>query len=79
MPKNNYYLASGLKGFPSSTLRVKLVEMKPGLAIVRTASLLDAGTLLCLDPSQLEPETDEREVGVRHKDGFIIFTGGPQL
>lgn len=46
-------LASGLRGFRSSSLRVRVLEVRDGCAWVVTADLLDAGTRLVLDPGQL--------------------------
>lgn len=50
-----YALAFRLVGFPSSTLRVRVREIQHGrYAIVHTADLLDAGTMLLLDIDKLE-------------------------
>jgi hypothetical protein len=53
----SYALATDLKGFPVSTLRVRVerIEAAIGLVMVRTASLVDAGTLLVLEASQVTP------------------------
>lgn len=49
-----YALAHNLKGFASSTLRVIVNEQRDGLAWIRTADLLDAGTPLTIDEAQIE-------------------------
>jgi hypothetical protein len=55
----SYALASNLRGFlyapncPVTELRVRVLEVRDGCAFVVTADLLDVGTRLCLDPSQL--------------------------
>lgn len=73
---DSYALASGLRGFSSSSLRVRIVKVLPDETVaVRTADLRDAGTLLCLDPAQLTPEV-EMSAGVQHRDGFVVFTEG---
>lgn len=51
-PKS-YALATALKGFKSSTLRVRVLEVRSGCAFVVTADLSDVGTRLVLDPAQL--------------------------
>jgi hypothetical protein len=54
-----HLLASGLRGFASSSLRVRLVEtLRDGSVAVVTADLLDAGTPLVLSPSQVEEVRD---------------------
>jgi hypothetical protein len=55
MPKSSLYgLAHGLIGFRSSTLRVRIERRESGYVWVRTADLLDAGTPLVLNSSQVE-------------------------
>lgn len=49
-----YALATGLRGFRSDTLRVRVTEARDGLVWVVTADLLDAGTFLVLNASQVE-------------------------
>ncbi len=66
-----YALATGLKGFESDTLRVKIVRMDDNYAWVRTADLLDAGTVLVLDRSQIMDE--EPETALVHKAGLVVF------
>lgn len=51
-----YALASGMVGFRSSTLRVRVTDRRDGCVWVITADLLDAGTRLVLNPSQVTPE-----------------------
>lgn len=67
-----YAIATGLIGFRSSTLRVRIVEhLRYGYVNVVTADLLDAGTPLTLDAMQVAPVA-ESEV-VRHRDGLVAF------
>lgn len=56
LPIGSLALASGLRGFPSSILRVRVERIEGSNVWVRTADLLDAGTPLVLDASQVEPE-----------------------
>lgn len=49
-----YAIASGLRGFRSSTLRVHVLRVEGAYAWVRTADIQDAGTALVLDVSQIE-------------------------
>lgn len=51
-----YAVASGLKGFRSSSLRIRVERDLGDVVIARTADLLDAGTSLALDKAQIEPE-----------------------
>jgi len=60
-------LATGLIGFRSSTLRVRVIEIRDGYAWVITASLLDVGTKLVLDASQIIPEPTDVAVTYHHK------------
>jgi hypothetical protein len=48
-----YGLASGLVGFRSSDLRVKVTRIDGNYIFVVTADLLDAGTALVLDAGQV--------------------------
>lgn len=66
-----YAIATRLIGFRSSTLRVRITERRGDYVWVITADLLDAGTKLVLDASQIEVE-GESEV-VRHRDGLVSF------
>jgi hypothetical protein len=50
-----HLLATGLRGFRSSALRVRLERTDGTYAWVWTADLCDAGTPLVLDVGQLEP------------------------
>ena len=50
-----YALASGLVGFPSSSLRVRVVRTDARYVWVVTADLLDAGTPLTLNAGQVAP------------------------
>ena len=70
---NTYALATGLKGFgPHTTLRVRVLETRDGVAFVVTADLLDVGTRLALNPGQLQPES-EAPAGVRHSSGLVVL------
>ena len=66
-------LASGLVGFPSTTLRVRVTRTEGNYAWVVTADLLDAGTKLVLDASQVSPETASE--AVRHGCGLVTMEG----
>ena len=66
-----YALASGLRGFQSDSLRVRITRQEPGYVWVITADLLDAGTKLVLDPSQVEPE--QPATVTAHRDGLVAF------
>lgn len=66
-----YAVASGLRGFRSDRLRVRVTRLEDGFAWVRTADLLDAGTPLTLDAGQIAPETPE--MVCRHADGLVAF------
>ena len=66
-----YAVASGLRGFRSSTLRVRVTDRRDGLVWVRTADLLDAGTPLVLDEAQVASEAPE--MVVRHCTGLVTF------
>jgi len=48
-----YAIASNLIGFRSNTLRVKVLRSEGNYRWVITADILDAGTRLCLDSSQI--------------------------
>lgn len=48
-----YAIANSLVGFKASSLRVRVLEQRDGLAWVITASLLDAGTKLVLNADQI--------------------------
>lgn len=67
----SYAVANGLVGFRSSELRVKVTRVQGPYAWVVTADLLDAGTFLTLDASQVTPVTPEA-VGF-HRDGLVAF------
>lgn len=66
-----YAIASGLVGFRSSSLRVRVERTQGDYAWVRTADLLDAGTPLVLNASQLEPQSSGEVV--RHKSGLVAL------
>ena len=51
-----YALATNLRGFASTQLRVKVTELSDRYAWVVTADLLDAGTPLTLDRAQVAVE-----------------------
>lgn len=61
---NLYALASGLVGFSSSTLRVRVTEIRDGYAWVVTADLLSAGVPLTLDASQIKRLDEASEIVV---------------
>jgi hypothetical protein len=63
MKQTSYALATGLVGFSSSRLRVRVLERRDGCAWVVTADLLDAGTALVLDDAQVEPLPDTVPAG----------------
>jgi hypothetical protein len=69
-----YALASALRGFASSTLRVRVVREDERYAWVVTADLLDAGTPLTIDRAQLAVESDAIE-SVRHVAGLVSLGG----
>jgi hypothetical protein len=50
----NYFFATDLIGFRSSTLRVRVTERRDGHVWCRTADLLDAGTPLVLRDKQVQ-------------------------
>lgn len=66
-----YAIANNLKGFPTSSLLVNVIERRDGCAWVVTADLLDAGTPLVLDENQLEAEKVFKVW--MHKKGVVEF------
>lgn len=68
-----YAIATGLRGFRSESLRVLVLREEAGLAWVVTADLLDAGTALVLDATQVEPEVQVTDL--RHSTGLVSFAG----
>jgi hypothetical protein len=66
-----YGIASGLRGFASSTLRVRITRTQGSYVWVVTADLLDAGTPLTLDASQVTAE--EPETVPMHRNGLVAF------
>ena len=66
-----YALASGLVGFRSSTLRVRVTREEGPYVWVVTADLMDAGTPLTLDAAQVVREAPV--VVERHRDGLVTF------
>lgn len=50
----NYFFATDLVGFRSTTLRVRVTERRDGHVWCRTADLLDAGTALVLRDAQVQ-------------------------
>ena len=66
-----YAVASGLKGFRSSTLRVKVTRQEGQYTWVVTADLLDTGTPLVLDTAQVTPEASETVL--IHRTGLVAF------
>lgn len=77
----SYALASGLRGFPSSSLRVRIVEvLSDGQHVnVLTADLLSVGVPLTIDVSRLSPIDGEGEAAVEaetsaHDDWLLHHT-----
>ena len=74
---HRYALASGLRGFASSELRVQVTrENDPrdeSLVWVMTADLLDAGTSLILKREQVRFEDEMVSVSYAHRDGLVQF------
>lgn len=66
-----YAVASGLKGFMVSDLRVRITRQEGPYTWVVTADLLDAGTPLVLDTAQVTPE--QPETVLVHKSGLVAF------
>lgn len=66
-----YALATRLVGFRADSLRVRIVRTEGSNVWVRTADLLDSGTPLVLDASQIEPEATGDVL--RHHDGLVVF------
>lgn len=71
-----YAIASGLRGFSSSSLRVFVERETEHYAWVITADLRDAGTRLVLDADKLIPIEEPAPTGYRHASGLITLTGG---
>ena len=69
---NTYAVANGLRGFRSSSLRVLVTRVELPNVWIRTADLLDAGTPLVLDASQVTPEAAP-DSGLQHKTGLVVF------
>lgn len=72
-----YAIATGLKGFRSTELRVVVTRRDPGLKLawVCTADLLDAGTRLVLDEAQVTtpcPDAVATEF-FSHPTGLLAF------
>ena len=67
-----YALASDLKGFADTTLRVRVIRREGDLVWVRTADLRDAGTPLVLNASQIEAEP-EPEPFLMHFAARVMF------
>jgi len=70
-----YALASGLVGFRSSSLRVRVLEHRDGCVWVRTADLADAGTALVLDESKVDFDyfTGDAEAPLVHRRGLVAL------
>jgi len=52
----NYFFATDLVGFRSTSLRVRVTERRDGYVWCVTADLLDAGTKLVLKEAQVQEE-----------------------
>ncbi len=73
-----YAIASGLRGFRSTSLRVRITRRDSGMVWVRTADLLDAGTALVLNASQVSEKAtsyDQQTTLVRHARGLVALGG----
>jgi len=68
-----YAIAYGVVGFLSTSIRVRVIEQRDGYAWVVTASVLDAGTPLTLNSSQIEMEWEWEDDAVVHADGLITL------
>lgn len=66
-----YTTASGLIGFQSTILRVRITRTQGRNVWVTTADLLDSGTQLVIDASQVTPEADAGAES--HAAGLVIF------
>ena len=67
-----YALATALKGFRATALRVVVTRREAGLVWVRTADLLDAGTSLVLKASQVS-DLPEASATLTHRGGLVSF------
>jgi hypothetical protein len=70
---NTYAIATGLVGFRSSELRVKVTRAEGEYVWVVTADLQDAGTFLVLSASQVEAEPQATAEVLSHKTGLVAF------
>lgn len=68
-----YGLATGLRGFRSSRLRVAILRREGDTVWVRTADLLDAGTPLTLRWQQIAPLGDDHPE-MMHRSGLVSFS-----
>jgi hypothetical protein len=74
MESRRYAVAYNLVGFPTSSLRVWVREELGNYVNVVTASVLDCGTQLTLNRSQIEYEWEwEEELPLRHVDGLVAL------
>lgn len=64
-------IASNLRGFVSSSLRVIETRRDGDYVWVTTADLRDTGTKLVLDASQISDLPEE--YGQRHREGLVTF------
>lgn len=69
---SEYAIASGLVGFRSSSLRVRVTRREYGLVWCLTADIQDAGTQLILNEHQVVAIRDNESLS--HKDGFVVFS-----
>lgn len=67
-----YAIAHNVKGFKSTSIRVKVTRVDGNYAFVVTADLLDAGTKLVLDINQIEYEKPA-EVQ-QYITGLVLFS-----
>jgi len=68
---NDYAIATGLRGFTSPNLRVRITRLQYDYAWVVTADIQDAGTPLTLDLSQLQPF--KVQFVTSHKSGLVAL------
>ena len=67
----NHVFANNLRGFRSSSLRVRITRIEGHDVFVVTADLLDSGTALVLDDSQIGEEVEC--VSLIHREGLVAF------
>jgi len=68
-----YALASGLRGFGSDTLRVRVLDEKDGYVWVVTADLRSSGVALTLNANQVKPLPDDGVMARPWAVGLVAF------